>query len=133
VELGHPLEVWARLRPRVSFRPFRAGGRYGPINTNEEEVVHVRVVRFTDVSAERMESLQSRINDSGGPPPGIPATGIKVLFDEDQGTAVVLQYFATADDMRTGAEGFSAMDPSDTPGTRVSVDMCELKLELDAP
>jgi hypothetical protein len=31
--------------------------------------------------------------------------------------------------MRTGAEAFAAMDPGETPGTRVSVDMCELKLE----
>jgi hypothetical protein len=55
------------------------------------------------------------------------------MFDEEQGTAVVLQYFATAEDMRAGAEAFSAMDPSETPGSRASVDMCELKLELEAP
>jgi hypothetical protein len=52
-----------------------------------------------------------------------------MLVDEDQGTAVVLQLFDTAEDMRTGAEGFAAMDPSETPGMRSSVDMCELKLE----
>jgi hypothetical protein len=31
--------------------------------------------------------------------------------------------------MRAGAEAFAAMDPGETPGTRVSVDMCELKLD----
>jgi hypothetical protein len=31
--------------------------------------------------------------------------------------------------MRKGAEAFSAMDPADTPGTRVSADMCELKVD----
>jgi hypothetical protein len=91
--------------------------------------VYVRVVRFTDVSAERMEGLNARIEESDGPPPDVPATGLKVLFDESQGTAVVLQYFETADDMAAGAQAFSAMDPADTPGTRASVDMCELKLE----
>jgi hypothetical protein len=35
--------------------------------------------------------------------------------------------------MSTGAEVLSAMDPSETPGTRASVDMCELKIELQAP
>jgi len=95
--------------------------------------MHVRVVRFTDVSTERAESMLARIKESDGPPPGVPTTGIKVMLDEDQGTAVVLQYFATAEDMRTGAETFAAMDPSDTPGTRASVDMCEMKLELEAP
>ncbi len=92
----------------------------------------VRVVRFTDVSAERMDSMLARIRESDGPPPGVPSTGLKVLFDEAQGTAVVLQEFATAADLDTGAQVFSAMDASDTPGTRTSVDACELKLELDA-
>ena len=63
--------------------------------------------------------------------PGVPTTGLKILLDEAQGTAVVLQYFATAEDMETGAAAFSAMDASETPGTRASVDMCELKLELE--
>lgn len=94
--------------------------------------MYVRVVRFTDVNAERMEGLLARIKESGGPPPGVPTTGLKVLFDEEQGTAVVLQEFATAQDMSVGAQAFSAMDASETPGTRTSVDMCELKLELDA-
>ncbi|MGH2917035.1 MAG: hypothetical protein ACRDLS_00310 [Solirubrobacteraceae bacterium] len=95
--------------------------------------MYVRVVRFTDVSPEQIEANLARINDSDGPPPGIPATGLKILHDASQGTAVVLQYFATAEDMATGAAAFSAMDPSDTPGTRASVDTCELKLELEAP
>ena len=91
----------------------------------------VRAVRFTGVSAERMEGMLARIKESGGPPPGVPATGLEVLFDEAQGTAVVLQRFATAEDMSAGAEAFSAMDASETPGLRASVDMSELKLELD--
>jgi hypothetical protein len=92
--------------------------------------VFVRVVRFTDVTAERMEGLLAMIKESDGPPPGVPTTGLQVLFDEGQGTAVVLQLFDSAEDMRVGAETFAAMDPSETPGTRVSVDMCEQKLEL---
>jgi hypothetical protein len=91
--------------------------------------MYVRAVRFTDVSAERMQELLARVEESGGPPPGVPATGLKVLFDEAQGTAVVLQEFDTAEDMEAGAKVFSAMDPSDTPGTRATVDMCEVKVE----
>jgi hypothetical protein len=94
--------------------------------------MYVRVVRFTDVSAERMEGLLARIKESDGPPPGVPATGLTVLFDAQQRTAVVLQHFASAEDMSAGARAFSAMDPSETPGVRVSVDMCERKLELEA-
>jgi hypothetical protein len=94
--------------------------------------MYVRVVRFTDVSAERMEGLLARVKESGGPPPGVPATGLTMMFDDAQGTAVVLQHFATAEDMNAGAQVFSAMDVSETPGARASVDMCELKLELEA-
>jgi hypothetical protein len=89
------------------------------------------VVRFTDVSVEKVEALLARIDESDGPPPGVRATGIKMLLDEDQQTAVVLQFFATAEDMRAGEEVFSAMDASETPGTRASVDRCEVKLERE--
>jgi hypothetical protein len=93
--------------------------------------MHTRVVRFTDVSPERAEELVARIRESDGPPPDVPATGLTLLFDEAQGTAVVLQHFATAEDMDAGARVMGAMDPSQTPGTRASVDMCEEKLRLE--
>jgi hypothetical protein len=92
----------------------------------------VRVVRFSDVTTERMDDLLARVEAEGGPPPGVPVKGLQVLFDESQGTAVVVQLFDTAYDMRVGAEAFAAMDPGETPGTRVSVDMCELKLDRSA-
>ena len=94
--------------------------------------MYVRVVRFTGVNSERMEELLARIKESDGPPPGVPTTGIRILVDEDQGTAVVEQYFETAEDMEVGGQAFSAMDAAETPGTRASVDACELKLELQA-
>jgi hypothetical protein len=94
----------------------------------EETVVFVRVVRFTDVTAERVEALVARVEETG-PPPGVSISKLQLLFDEAQGTAVVLQYFDNESDMRTGAETFAAMDPADTPGTRASVDAAELKLE----
>jgi hypothetical protein len=93
---------------------------------------YVRVVRFTGVASERMQALEERVKQAGGPPPGVNSTGLTVLFDESQGTAVVMQHFATAQDMEEGAKVFAAMDPGDTPGTRASVDACEVKLELQA-
>ena len=89
-------------------------------------------MRFTGVNAERLEELLARIKESDGPPEGIPTTGLRILVDEDQGTAVVEQYFETAEDLEVGGQAFSAMDPAETPGTCASVDMCELKLELQA-
>jgi hypothetical protein len=94
------------------------------------DVVFVRVVRFTDVTAERVESLVARIDETG-PPPGVPIKKLQMVFDEAQGTAVVLQYFDSEADLRAGSETFAAMDPSDTPGRRVSVDTGELKVERE--
>ena len=94
--------------------------------------MYERVVRFSNVSAERVEELVTRIKEANGPPPGVRTTGMKLLFDEAQGTAIATQEFATAEDMEDGAKVFGAMDPSETPGTRVSVDECERKLELKA-
>ena len=92
-----------------------------------------RVGRFTDVAPERLEAMLVRINDSGGPPPGVPIKRLEVLYDRDHATAVVLQHFDSEADMRTGDAAMSAMDSSDTPGTRASVDMCEAKLDMQPP
>jgi hypothetical protein len=67
--------------------------------------------------------------DESGPPPGVAIKNLQLIFDEAQGTAVVLQYFDNEEDLRTGAETFAAMDSSETPGSRVSVDTGELKVE----
>jgi hypothetical protein len=42
----------------------------------------------------------------------------------------VIQLFETADDMAAAEGPLDAMDPADTPGTRASVDRCEIKVEL---
>lgn len=94
--------------------------------------MYVRVVRFADVSSEQMESMLVRVKEAGGPPPGVEASGLTVLFDESQGTAVVLQRFQTQAAMEEAARIFDAMDSGETPGARVSVDACEQKLDLEA-
>ena len=89
----------------------------------------VRTVRFTDVTAERLDATLARIEASDGPPPGVAVKRLQILFDQAQGTAVVLQVFDTAEDMAAADRAFAAMDASETPGTRVSVDMCESKID----
>jgi hypothetical protein len=95
--------------------------------------VHVRVVRFTDVDPQRVETLISEINEADGPPPGVKAKRLQMVLDPDQGTAVVLQFFDSEQDMRDSEAGFEAMDASETPGTRASIDRGEVKLELSMP
>ena len=94
--------------------------------------MHIRVVRFTDVSPDRVAEIKGRIDESGGPPEGVDSTGIQVIVDEDQGTAVVLQFFENEEKMRAAEAAFDGMDPSDTPGTRASVDRGEVVVDASA-
>jgi hypothetical protein len=94
--------------------------------------MHVRVVRFTDVDPDRLEKLVGEINEAEGPPEGMPMHGLQMMLDRDQRTAVVIQTFDSEDDMRTSEQVLDAMDASETPGMRSTVDRGELKLELHA-
>lgn len=94
--------------------------------------MYARVVRFTDASQERIDAVVARVEENEGPPPGVKATGMKLLFDSEQGTAVFVGFFDTEQDMRDADAVFRAMDAGDTPGTRASIDNCEVKIERDA-
>ena len=91
--------------------------------------MYARVVRFTDVDPDRLAGRLDGI-EAEGPPVDIPATGVQILHDTDQRTAVVIQLFETADDMAAAEGALEAMDPADTPGTRASIDRCEIRAEV---
>ena len=94
--------------------------------------MYARVVRFTDVSSDRIAEISNRVEESGGPPEGVRSTGMTLFADQDQGTAVFVGFFETEQDMRDAGAVFEQMDASETPGTRASVDNCEVKLEMEA-
>ena len=91
--------------------------------------MHARVVRFTGVTPERIEEIVGRVQDSDDAPPGVDSTGFQLLVDQDQGTALFIGFFETEQKLRDASAVFEQMDPSETPGTRASVDLCEVKLE----
>ena len=94
--------------------------------------MYARVVRFTDVSPDRIQAIKDRISAEDGPPPGVDSTGMRLYFDQSQGTAIFIGHFETEEKMRAAGEVLEAMDSTDTPGTRASIDNCELALERDA-
>jgi hypothetical protein len=94
--------------------------------------MYARVVRFTDVDPDHLAERLAQVEASEGPPVDISAKGIQILHDPDQRTAVVIQLFETADDMAAAEGPLDEMDPGDTPGTRASIDRCEIKVELAA-
>ena len=91
--------------------------------------MHARVVRFTDVSPERISQIAAEVEKSDGPPPGVDSSGFQLFFDETQGTAIFVGFFETEQKMRDASAVFDQMDSSETPGTRASVDLCEVKAE----
>ena len=79
-----------------------------------------RVVAFDGVTTDRMEEMRSQMTE-GERPEGLPAKEIIVLHDPEGEKSLVLLFFETEDDYRTGDEFLSAMPTSDTPGRRTSV------------
>ncbi len=94
--------------------------------------MYARAVRFTDVTPDRIDAIKARVSEAGGPPEGVDSTGMKLLYDSSQGTAIFVGFFDSEDKMRAAGAVLEAMDTGDTPGTRASIDQCEVALEMDA-
>ena len=92
--------------------------------------MHARVVRFTGVSDERMAELGNRIEGGEGAPPGVEASSVQIYHDPAQETAVVVVEFESEEKMRAADEAFAQMDPSETPGSRASVDLCAVVADV---
>jgi hypothetical protein len=92
--------------------------------------MYARIVRFTDVDPDHLAARVAEAQGRQAPPVDIPAKGVQILHDADQGTAVVIQLFETAGDMDAAESALDSMDPADTPGTRASIDRCEIKAEM---
>ena len=92
--------------------------------------MYARVVRFTDVDPDHLAGRVEDAQGREGPPVDITAKSVQILHDPDQRTAVVIQLFETADDMAAAEGPLDTMDPADTPGSRASIDRCEIKAEM---
>ena len=79
-----------------------------------------RVVTFDGVSKDRMDEMKREL-DSGERPEGVPATEFVVLHDPGADRSLVIFFFESEDDYRTGDETLNAMPADDTPGQRTSV------------
>jgi ethanolamine utilization protein EutQ (cupin superfamily) len=97
--------------------------------------MYARVARFTGADRESLEKNIAAIRErsASGPPEGVPGTAFTMLVDEENGTVVAIGFFETEEDMRTGDETLNSMDPPEGPmGTRSSVDLCEVKIQVQA-
>jgi hypothetical protein len=79
-----------------------------------------RVVTFEGVSKDRMDEMDREMRE-GEQPEGFPGTEIVVLHDPEAEKSLVILFFETEDDYKTGDEMLNAMPAGDTPGRRASV------------
>ena len=91
-----------------------------------------RVVSFEGVARNRIDEMKREMDESGGRPEGVPATEIIVLHDAEAGKSLVILFFESEDDYRTGDEALNAMPAADTPGQRASVTKYEVASRMTA-
>lgn len=90
---------------------------------------HLRVATF-EADEAALAALVREIEQSDGPPPGVPAKRIIVLADRANGKAIVAVRFGSEADLRLGAATLDGMSPPDDAAMRrVAVDEYEVVLE----
>jgi hypothetical protein len=92
--------------------------------------MHARVTRWEGAKADEIRTLAEQINSSDGPPPGVPAKGIMLLADHENGRSITVVLFETEDDLRQGDETLSAMNPDPGfSGQRTSLELYEVAVD----
>jgi hypothetical protein len=99
--------------------------------------MYARVVRWEGADAESLErtssEIRSQAESEGGPPEGVPAKGLLILNDGENGRSLAITLFETEDDYREGDATLSSMSPPDEGyGRRVSVEKYEVGVQLEA-
>jgi len=97
--------------------------------------MYARIVRWEGAEAGAMEQAASEIRTQaeGGPPEGVPAKGLLILNDGENGRSLAISFFETEDDYREGDETLNSMSPpGEGFGKRVSVEKYEVAVQLEA-
>jgi hypothetical protein len=99
--------------------------------------MYARVVRWEGANAESLErtsgEIRTRADSEGGPPEGVPAKGLLILNDGENGRSLAISFFETEDDYREGDTTLNSMSPpGEGLGERVSVEKYEVAVQLEA-
>jgi hypothetical protein len=92
--------------------------------------MYARVVRFTGADAAGIEQNLASIRDNPAPPEGVESSRFLFLADRANGTAVAISFHDTEDQMRASDRVLNEMSPDTPMGTRASVDLTEVELDL---
>jgi hypothetical protein len=93
-------------------------------------MMYARVARFTGAGAEGIEANVAAISANPEPPEGVTATRFLFLTDKANGTVVAISFHETEEEMRAADAVLNEMSPDEPIGTRESVDMTEVALDL---
>jgi hypothetical protein len=88
-----------------------------------------RVVTFDGVSKDRMQEMQSEM-DEGQPPEGFPSAEMIALHDADAEKSVVILIFENEADFTKADEMLNAMPADETPGQRTSVTKYDVAMRM---
>jgi hypothetical protein len=99
--------------------------------------MYARVVRWEGADAESLDKASSEIRSQaesqGGPPEGVPAKGLLILNNRENGNSLAITLFESEDDYREGDETLNSMSPPEEGyGRRVSVEKYEVAVQLEA-
>lgn len=95
--------------------------------------MYARVARWEGSNGDLLRQAAQEINAEApsGPPPGLPAKGLLMLIDPDNGRSLAIALFETEEDLRKGNEVLDGMTPRvDDGGKRVSVEMYEVGVDV---
>jgi hypothetical protein len=97
--------------------------------------MHARVATFEGGEPEKVRQMAEEIDrqSASGPPEGVPAVGLLLLHQADEGKVLAISLFETEEDLREGDATLSAMDPpvAGGLGRRASVEMFEVAVKRD--
>ena len=75
--------------------------------------------------------IRARLESEGGPPEGVPATGLLMLTDRERGTTMAISLFASEADRSQGDATLNAMSPPGGGlGQRAAVEMLDVAIQF---
>jgi hypothetical protein len=93
--------------------------------------MYARVATWEGGEADAIRSSVASIDVEAGPPPNVPAKGLMMLIDPDNGRTMSVVLFETEEDLRAGDAALSAMNPDTPPtGSRTGVHMYEVAVDV---
>ena len=97
--------------------------------------MYARIARFEGAESQGMRDNAEMIGNQEGPPEGIPAKGLMMLTDTDNGNVLMISLFESQEDRAKGDETLNSMTPpaGQAMGRLASVEMYEVALDLKAP